>query len=77
MSARFSPELRRLNRLLDCVEPRRRAVVIAYELEGMEMLDVASALNIPVNTAWNRLRLAKMELRAAALRLQASKQHAW
>src|SRR5262249_46586642 len=48
-----------LMQLLASVGPQRRAVVIAYELEGIAMADVAAALSIPVNTAWNRLRLAR------------------
>ena len=58
-----------LNKLLDCLEPHRRAVVVAYELEGVAMADVAAALSIPVNTAWNRLRLGREDLRAAWKRM--------
>ena len=58
-----------LNRLLDCLEPHRRTVVVAYELEGVAMADVAVALGIPVNTAWNRLRLGREDLRAAWKRI--------
>lgn len=59
-----------LGRLLDRLEPLRRAVVVAYELEGVAMADVAATLGIPVNTAWNRLRLGRAELREAARRMQ-------
>jgi len=58
-----------LFQLLATLEPRRRAVIIAYELEGMDMVEVASAIGIPVNTCWNRLRLARADLRAAWTRL--------
>lgn len=58
-----------LLRLLACLEPHRRAVVIAYELEGIPMAEVAAALSIPVNTAWNRLRLGREDLRAAWRRM--------
>lgn len=51
--------------LLDRLEPHRRAVIVAYELEGIPMADVAAAFAIPVNTAWNRLRLAREDLREA------------
>lgn len=54
--------------LLARLEPRRRAVVMAYELEGVAMVDVAAAQGIPLNTAWNRLRLGREDLRAAARR---------
>lgn len=62
-----------LFQLLATLEPRRRAVIIAYELEGMEMVEVAAATGIPVNTCWNRLRLARADLRAAWTRLSAQR----
>lgn len=51
--------------LLAEIEPDRRAVITAYALEETPMADVAAALDIPINTAWNRLRLAMRDLRAA------------
>ncbi len=54
-----------LYRALERMEPARRAVVVAYELWGVAMADVAIMLAIPVNTAWNRLRLARQDIRAA------------
>lgn len=64
-----------LERLLAALEPRRRAVVVAYELEGVEMVDVAAAQGIPVNTAWNRLRLGRADLRRLARREQSPRHH--
>lgn len=55
--------------LLALLEPVRRAVVVAYELEQVPMVDVARALRIPVNTAWNRLRLGRADLRAGVRRM--------
>lgn len=54
-----------LRRLLSQLEPDRRAILEAHELEGIAMVDIAVALQIPLNTAWNRLRLAREDLRAA------------
>lgn len=54
-----------LRAALDELLPDRRAVIVAYELEGAAMADVAIACGIPVNTAWNRLRLARQDMRAA------------
>jgi RNA polymerase sigma factor (sigma-70 family) len=54
-----------LMNLLDQLEPLRRAVIVAYELEGIAMADLAAAFAIPLNTAWNRLRLAREDLREA------------
>lgn len=58
--------------LLSTLEARRRAVIVAYEIEGIPMVEVAAALAIPVNTAWNRLRLAKEDLRMRWTRMQAA-----
>lgn len=55
----------RLNQALETMAPERAAVIIAYELEGIPMVDVAIKQGVPVNTAWNRLRLARRDIRAA------------
>jgi RNA polymerase sigma factor (sigma-70 family) len=60
-----------LHELLAMLEPRRRAVIVAYELEGIPMPDIALGMSIPVNTAWNLRRLAREDLRAAWLRWEA------
>lgn len=62
-----------LHRLIASLEPRRRAVLVAYELEEIPMAEVAAAMGIPVNTAWNRLRLARADLAAAWLRACAAR----
>lgn len=61
--------------LLATLEPGRRAVIVAYELEGVEMKDIAAGMSIPLNTAWNRLRLAREDLRAAWRRLDAARRY--
>ena len=43
--------------------PERRQVVVAYEIEGMAMSDIARAYGVSLNTAWNRLRLGREDLR--------------
>jgi len=58
-----------LDRLLRLLDPHRRAVVLAYDVRGVAMAEVAVALGIPVNTAWNRRRLGLDDLRAAWRRL--------
>ncbi len=54
--------------LLDDLHPDRRAVVVAHDLEGEPMTSFARRVSIPVNTAWNRLRLARLDLAAAVRR---------
>jgi RNA polymerase sigma-70 factor (ECF subfamily) len=57
--------------LLDALPLDRRAVLILHDVDGEAMADVASAIGIPVNTAYSRLRLAREDLLAAGRRLQA------
>jgi RNA polymerase sigma factor (sigma-70 family) len=59
-----------LSALLEHIEPERRAFVVAHELEGVAMADLAVELQIPVSTAWTRLRLAREDLRAAWRRVK-------
>lgn len=58
--------------LLEEIEPARRAVLVMHVLDDVPMREVAAALQIPIGTAYNRLRLARHDLRAAVNR----KQHA-
>lgn len=51
--------------LLEAIEPNRRAVLVLYMLDELPMDEVAAALGIPVPTAYNRLRIARAELREA------------
>lgn len=46
-------------RALDRLSPELREVFVAYELEEIAMKEIASSLEIPVNTAYSRLRLAR------------------
>jgi len=55
---------------LQHVEPGRRAVFVLYEIDGVPMHDIATALGIPVNTAYSRLRLARAEFADAVKKLR-------
>lgn len=54
---------------LERVPLRRRAVLIMHELDGVAVVDVATALKIPRFTVYGRLRKARRELAAALRRL--------
>ena len=56
---------------LESIEVERRAVFIAFELDELPMKDIAEALEIPLNTAYSRLRLAREEFAAAIRRAHA------
>ncbi|WP_437614548.1 sigma-70 family RNA polymerase sigma factor [Sorangium sp. So ce834] len=62
--------------LVQRIEGDRRVVFLLYELEGIEMRDIAAALEIPENTAWDRLRRARKEFAAAVMRLGAKERDA-
>ena len=53
------------------IELPRRAVFILSEVEEQPMTEIANALQIPVNTAYSRLRLAREDFADAARRILA------
>jgi RNA polymerase sigma-70 factor (ECF subfamily) len=55
---------------LQAIDLKRRAVFVLHELDGVEMSEIARALEIPANTAYSRLRAARAEFAAAIKRLQ-------
>src|SRR4029077_19955727 len=64
-------EERALVRLaLESVDLDRRAVLILHDLDEVPVPEIAVALEIPLNTAYSRLRLARAEFSAAAERLR-------
>jgi RNA polymerase sigma-70 factor (ECF subfamily) len=62
--------------LLESIEPSRRLVLVMHVLDEVPMREVADALGIPVATAYNRLRLARHELRDAAARRRSADEFA-
>jgi RNA polymerase sigma-70 factor (ECF subfamily) len=54
---------------LEALDPEKREVFVAMELEGHSGPDMAAVLGISVNTVYSRLRLAKAEFTAALRRL--------
>jgi RNA polymerase sigma-70 factor, ECF subfamily len=60
-------------RALDGLELDRRAVFVMHDIDGHVMPDIAAALGIPLNTAYSRLRLARVDFAAAIKRVQGAK----
>jgi RNA polymerase sigma-70 factor (ECF subfamily) len=58
-----------LMRALDLLDFDRRAVLVMHDLDEVPMPEIASTLDIPLNTAYSRLRLARADVLAAARRL--------
>ena len=61
--------LSRLDRALASLDVARRAVLVLHEIEEMTAPEIARALDVPLNTVYSRLRVAREEL-ARALRSQ-------
>jgi RNA polymerase sigma-70 factor (ECF subfamily) len=58
---------------LRLVPLERRAVLMLHEIDGESMPTIAAALDLPLNTAYSRLRLARAELAAAVRKLEAKR----
>jgi RNA polymerase sigma-70 factor (ECF subfamily) len=66
-------ELQVVELALSRVAIERRAVLLLHEVEGYSIPDVAQTLEIPLNTAYSRLRLGRQEYERALLRLRAQR----
>ncbi len=60
-----------LLKALDGLDLDRRAVFVMHELDETPMPEIARALDIPLNTAYSRLRLARADVAAMIERSQA------
>ena len=52
------------------LELDRRAVFIMHDIEGCGMAEIAASLEIPLNTGYSRLRLAREQLKGALQQLR-------
>ena len=68
-----SAQLELLSTLLAGLTEAKREVFILAELEEMTVPEIAAALDIPLNTAYSRLRHARQEFEAALARRTAVK----
>lgn len=51
-----------LDRALAAIDMGRRAVLVLHEIEQMTAPEIAKTLDIPLNTVYSRLRVARLEL---------------
>ncbi len=54
-----SDQVKLLQSVLDELDPAKREVFVLAELEELSVPEIAEALEIPLNTAYSRLRLAR------------------
>lgn len=64
-----------LARVLDELEEPKREVLALVELQELSVPEVAKVLNIPLNTAYSRLRAARQAFDAAVARHAAAARH--
>lgn len=57
--------LERVQQALDTLSMERKALFILHDIEGHGMPEVAEALDVPLNTAYTRLRAARADFTAA------------
>jgi RNA polymerase sigma-70 factor (ECF subfamily) len=60
-----------LDEILGSLEEELRLPFVLFELEGIEVKDIANILGVPVGTAASRLRIAREEFHAIAKRMRA------
>jgi RNA polymerase sigma-70 factor (ECF subfamily) len=57
--------MEQLDRALETIDLGRRAVLVLHEIEEMTAPEIAKAMNLPLNTVYSRLRVAREELEQA------------
>ncbi len=63
-----SERLQLLDELVSKLSPKKRLVLVLFEIEGVPIEEVAKIAGCPENTAWSRLHYARAELMALAKR---------
>lgn len=64
----LNDDLKLLQRLLGELDASKVEVLVLAEIEEMTMPEIAQALEIPLNTAYSRLRLARQDFNEALSR---------
>ena len=69
--AEQSDQVRLLWSLLEKLDASKREIFVLAELDEMTVPEIASAIQVPLNTAYSRLRAARQELEEALVRHRA------
>lgn len=59
-----------LERMLERLNPKKRAVLVLFELEGVPVDEISRIVGCPTNTVWSRLHHARLELTKMAERMK-------
>jgi len=60
---------------LQTIDLDRRAVLVMHDVDEVPIPEIAHQLDVPLNTAYSRLRLARQQLAAAVTRLRIARGH--
>lgn len=58
-----------VNRALDALDFDRRVALVLHDLEGLTAPEIAEMIDVPLNTVYSRIRLAREGFRAELARL--------
>jgi len=58
-----------LDKLLAKLPPKKRAVLVLFEIEGLSAKEISDVVGCPENTVWSRLHHARSELTKVARRM--------
>lgn len=58
-----------LDRMLDRLHPKKRLVLVLFELEGVPVEEIARIAGCPANTVWSRLHHARLDLTKMAAKM--------
>lgn len=61
-----------VERGLDALDFDKQVALVMHDLEGISAPEIAQQLNVPLNTVYSRVRLARAGFKAAILRLDGS-----
>jgi len=67
--AEKSTQLATLDRLLAKLAPKKRTVLVLFEVEGLSAKEISDVVGCPENTVWSRLHHARAEMVKAARRM--------
>jgi RNA polymerase sigma-70 factor, ECF subfamily len=67
--AERSTQVATLDRMLAKLPPKKRTVLVLFEIEGLSAKEISDVVGCPENTVWSRLHHARAEMIKAARRM--------
>ncbi len=64
-----STQIATLDRMLAKLPPKKRTVLVLFEIEGLSAKEISDVVGCPENTVWSRLHHARSEMVKAARRM--------